>query len=130
MLKVDINLLQEVHYQLRRQVRRLNAVVDSVNEASRRLSVCGTAFRDQEVSLANKLKELQRYTEQLQTLCCKADELAELYARCENQLRGVNSWVHGFSYQTGVQRQNNFIEPEVFNVALEEWIGSLVSDLS
>lgn len=130
MLKVDINLLQEVHYQLRRQVARLNAVADSVNTVSLRLAACGTAFRGQEASLANKLEELRRYAEQLQALCYRADDLAELYARCENQLRDVNSRVHSFSYRTGAQGQNNFIEPEVFNAALEEWIGSLLSDLS
>lgn len=130
MLKVDINLLQETHYQLRRQVMRLNTIVDSVNEVSRHLFICGTAFHSQEASLANKLEELWRYVEQLRTLCYRADDLAELYARCENQARDVDSRVHSSFFQTGTQGQNNFIEPEVFNATLEEWIGSLLSDLS
>lgn len=130
MLKVDINLLQEVHYQLRRQAVRLNAVADSVNTVSRRLSACGTSFRVQEASLAGKLEELRQYAEQLQALCYRADDLAELYARCENQLRDADSRVRRISYRAEARGQNNFIEPEVFNAALEEWIGSLLSDLS
>lgn len=129
-MKVDINLLQEIHYQLRRQVMRLNAAADNVNEVLRRLSACGVAFGKQEVSLAKKLEELRGYAEQLQTLCCRADDLAELYARCENQLCDVNSGVRSFSYRSEAQGQNNFIEPEVFNATLEKWIGSLLSDLS
>ena len=128
MLKVDINLLQETHYQLRRQLMRLNAVIDSVNEVTLRLPACSSVFQSQEDYIINKLAELRRYAEFLKALCHRADDLAELYARCENQLRDVDFYVRGGSFRA--QGQNHFIEPEIFDAALEEWIGPLLSDES
>lgn len=130
MLKVDVNLLQEAHYQLRRQLMRLNAVIDGVNEVSRRLSACGSAFQRQEASIINKAAELRRYADFLQALCRGTNELAELYARCENQLRDVGFSVRGAPFRAGIQGGAPFIEPEVFDAALEKWIGPLLSDES